>query len=73
MDAFEIGQRLGNLDARCARVERVTSSMDEKLDAIVVSLAEKRGERKVFIWLATAAGGLGSIIVTIIVKMWSQP
>lgn len=42
MDSFELGHQIGNLDARCARVESTVSDISVKLDAVVLSLAENK-------------------------------
>jgi hypothetical protein len=53
-------------------VEKTIGRMSGKLDIIAMSLAERRGERKAIAFFATAMGGVGSLLVTIALKLWGH-
>jgi hypothetical protein len=58
--AFGVFQgRLEAMDARLERVENTSQNISEKVDAVLVNLAEKRGERRVAVAMA---GFLGSML-----------
>lgn len=60
--------QIAALDDRMCRVETGVESMNEKLDKVIVSLAEKRGERRVVVYLAGVVGAFVSLIVTVIAR-----
>jgi hypothetical protein len=70
-DSFELGRheaQIAGLDSRMCRVEFTVNDINTKVDGIALSLAEKRGERKALAYIASAAGGLAALIVTLIVR-----
>jgi hypothetical protein len=73
-DPVEFGEhraRLVGLDNRLVRVEMSLDEANVKLDTVINALAERRGERKAIATMATLAGGLGSLIVTMFYK-WME-
>jgi hypothetical protein len=72
MDAFDIGRRLGDLDARSERLESTVTDINGKLDTLVMAAAEKRGEKRMIAFFATAMGGIGSLVMSIIFKLWDN-
>lgn len=62
VDPVEFGRHSAQLDAlhtRLAHVEETITSVDAKLDTVLVTLAEKRGERRVAV---AVAGFMGSLV-----------
>jgi hypothetical protein len=72
MDAtFLLGQHSAQLVALAERSERTevtVNSMNEKLDTIVIALAERKAERRTIAAVATAAGGVGSFLMSLLLK-----
>lgn len=58
------------LDARLCRVETGVEGMNDKLDGVIVRLAEKRGERRAVVYVAGVVGTLVSLIFTVLARMW---
>lgn len=58
------------LDARMCRVETGVDSMNNKLDGVIERLAEKRGERRVVIYLAGMVGAFVSLVITVMARVW---
>lgn len=65
-------EKINAIDARMCRVESTVDGLDEKLDRALEVLAERRGERKAIAILATAAGGAGSLVITLLLKLWEH-
>ncbi len=60
--------RLQALDDRMCRVENTVEAINGKLDTIIESLAEKRGEWRATAYIAGLAGTLVSVIVAVAVQ-----
>jgi len=68
MSEFDLGRHeamIESLDSRMSGVEHTVTSMDKKLDSVLLHLAEKRGERKVLVLVASAAATVVSILIAI--------
>lgn len=72
MDAYEVGERIGALDARVCRVETTVDKVDRNVEALLIQRAERKGERRVIAFVATLAGGLGSFVMALILKLWEH-
>jgi len=73
MSDFTLGQhdaQLRALEDRSERIEASVSGMHSKIDSVITTLAERRGERKTIAVLATLAGGLGSVVITVLLKIF---
>lgn len=73
MSEFELGRheaQIADLSRQVRNVERTVSNVDAKLDGVIVALAERRGERKALAMLATVAGAVGSVVVTVLLKLF---
>jgi hypothetical protein len=71
LDPVEFGRHSAQLEAmdnRLCKVETTVNTVNDKLDDVLMQLAEKRGERKAIATVATLAGGLGSLVITILYK-----
>ena len=66
MTDFVLGQHEADLKQIGLRV----ASIERKLDGVVLTLAERKGERKALAGLAAVVGGLMSLIVSIVVRLW---
>jgi septal ring factor EnvC (AmiA/AmiB activator) len=76
MSDYELGQHSAQIAALTERVrgaEDILDRMDKKLDKVILSIAEtaaeQRGQRRVIAFVATAAGGVGSLLITMLVKL----
>lgn len=72
MSDYELGQHSAQINALGERIRGLEGSvtgMDKKLDTVLIALAERRGERKTIAAIATVAGGVGSFILTALLKM----
>jgi len=72
---FRLGEHTAQITALALQVsglEKNVAKMDGKLDQISIALAERRGERKAIAFFATAAGGLGSFLMTMLLKLWGH-
>lgn len=66
MSDFKLGQHeasIAGIDRRLGTVETTVSGFDKKLDDILIHLAEKRGERKMLILVASAASAVVSAMI----------
>ena len=73
MSDFTLGQhdaQLRALEDRSERIEASVSGMHSKIDSVILTLAERRGERKTIAMLAVPAGAIASIIVTVLLKIF---
>jgi hypothetical protein len=76
VDPVQFGRQMAQLEAMDSRVQRVESTVqavDAKLDTVLETLAEKRGERRAALAIAGLAGTLVSIITTVVMKLTGHP
>lgn len=69
MSEYDLGRHeamLDGLDGRMSRVEHTVTGFDRKLDTVLEHLAEKRGERKTLVLVASTIGALVSVFLTLI-------
>lgn len=68
MTDFDIGRHeamLDALDGRTSRIENTVAGFDQKLDEVLLHLAEKRGERKMLFLVASAVSAAVSVLIAI--------
>jgi prefoldin subunit 5 len=66
MTDFELGRHEAQIQALTDRTERI----ETKLDTVILTLSERKGERRTIAYVATAAGGFGSLLVTVLAKLF---
>lgn len=69
MSEFKLGRHealIEGLDRRMSAVETTVVGFDKKLDDVLAHLAEKRGERKTLIVVASVASAVVSTIIAVV-------
>lgn len=64
-DQFTLGQHEEAINTLLQRTERIETAVSE----IQLALAEKRGERRVALWAASAAGGFVAFVFMVVGKI----
>ena len=75
MSDFKLGEheaKLSGLDDRVCRVESTVNEVNDKLDKVLDSLAERRGERKAAAYIAGLAATVVSLLLSLAEK-WLVP
>jgi uncharacterized protein (UPF0335 family) len=79
MSDFDLGRHEAMLDGlshRMARVENTVSGFDAKLDKVVLGIetreAARKAERRAIAAVATLAGGAGSFLISLLLKVWGE-
>lgn len=72
LDPFRLGEhegRLQALDDRACRVEHKVDLLGDKLDTVLQSLSERRGERKAAAWIASSLATVISIVIALFARL----
>jgi hypothetical protein len=79
MSDFDLGRHeamLDSLSSRMGNVERAVAGMDSKLDKVILGMetreAARKAERRAVATVATLAGGAGSFLISLLLKVWGE-
>jgi hypothetical protein len=74
IDPIRFGLNEGHLkavDERLVKVENTVNNISEKVDTVLIALAEKRGERRAAAYIAGLTASLVSIVIAVVAE-WTK-
>lgn len=72
MSEFDLGRHEEAIYSLRADFNEFRTTVDGKLDKLLERDSEKRGEKRIIALVATAAGGVGSLLISLVMKLWGN-